>query len=197
MAAKQALALAEQEQTTGNAGLAVAEEKKWRLETSLETIYGPIKSGEMPAAEAQDGIKQIEKLGKDLGFDASLLQTIPAAFAKAPSDRGSFDLLVLSQIEAEFEKCLATFTDELANGEPAMKDRAAKVEAASDEHAQALASEEAAKTAKEALRTAQKEAETEHKAMLKAQQQAASDMRIASAGVDIAKTETEHKAMLK
>merc|ERR1712032_798250 len=49
--------------------------------------------------------------------------------------------------------------------------------------------EEAAKTAKEASRTEQKEAETEHKAMLKAQQQAASDMRIASAGVDIAKTE--------
>jgi hypothetical protein len=189
MAAKQALASAEQEQTTGNAGLAVAEEKKRRLETSLETIYGLIKSGEMPAAEAQDGIKKIEKLGKDLGFDASLLQTVPAAFAKAPSDRGSFDDLVMSQVEAEFKKHLATLTDEFANGEPAMKDRAAKVEAASNEHAQALAFEEAAKTAKEASRTEQKEAETEHKAMLKAQQQAASDLRAASAGVDAAKAE--------
>merc|ERR1719210_2638186 len=189
MAAKEALASAEQEQATGNAGLAIAEKKKQRLETSLETIYGPLKSGEMPAGEAKDGIKKIEKLGKDFGFDMSLLQTVPRAFAKAPSDRGSFDDLVMSQVEAEFQKHLATLIDELANGEPAMKDRAAKVEAASNEHAQALASEEAAKTAKEASRTEQKEAETGHKAMLKAQQQAASDMRTASAGVKAAKAE--------
>jgi len=189
VAAKEALALAEQEQASGNAGLVVTEEKKQRLETGLETIYGPVKSGEMPAAELKDGIKKIEKLGKDMGFDMSLLQAIPTAFAKSPSDRGSFDDIVMSQIEAEFQKCLAKFTDELANGEPAKKDRAAKVEAASSEHAQAVASEEAAKTAKEAARTAQKEAETEQKALLKAQQQGTSVFGTASASVSAAKVE--------
>jgi len=143
----------------------------------------------MPAAELKDGIKKIEKLGKDMGFDMSLLQAIPTAFAKSPSDRGSFDDIVMSQIEAEFQKCLAKFTDELANGEPAKKDRAAKVEAASSEHAQAVASEEAAKTAKEAARTAQKEAETEQKALLKAQQQGTSVFGTASASVSAAKVE--------
>merc|ERR1719361_1182755 len=126
---------------------------------------------------------------RPMGFDMSLLQAIPTAFAKSPSDRGSFDDIVMSQIEAEFQKCLAKFTDELANGEPAKKDLAAKVEAASSEHAQALASEEAANTAKEAARTAHKEAETEHKALLKAQQQGSSDLDKASAGVDAAKSE--------
>jgi len=189
VAAKEALALAEREQASGNAGIVVTERKKQRLESCLETIYGPLKSGEMPAAEVRDGAKTIQNLGKDLDFDMSLLQTVPTALAKAPSDRGSFDNVVISQIDAEFQKCLAKFTDELANGEPAKKERAAKVEAASNEHAQALASEEAANTAKEAARTAHKEAETEHTAQLKAQQQSASDRDIASGVVDAARAE--------
>jgi len=189
VAAKEALASVEREQASGNAGLAVTEERKKRLDSAFDTIYCPLKSGEMPAAEVQDGIKKIEKLGKDFGFDMSLLQTVPAAFAKAPSDRGSFDKVVMSQMEAEFQKRLATFTDDLANGALAKRDRAARVEAASSEHAQALASEEVAKTAREAARMAQKEAETEHKALLKAQQQGTSDLDKASAGVDAAKAE--------
>merc|ERR1712129_360012 len=47
-AAKEALALAEQEQTNGNAGLVVAEKKKQRLELGRETIYGRLKSGNLP-----------------------------------------------------------------------------------------------------------------------------------------------------
>jgi len=189
VAAKKALASAEQEQTSGNAGLLVTEDKKKRLDSGLETVFSPLKSGETPATDVQDGIQKIKTLAKDLGFDASLLQTVPAAFAKAPNQRGSFDNVVIEQLETEFQKCLATFSDELANGELARNERAAKVEVASAEHAQALASEEAAKSANEAARTAQKEAETEHKALSKAQQQKASDMASASAGVDVAKAE--------
>jgi len=189
VAAKEALASAEREQASGNAGLVVIEAKIQRLETGLETIYGPIKRGDMPAAEVKDGIKKIEKFGKDLGFDMSLLQAVPTALAKSPTDRGSFDDVVMSQIEAEFQKCLVTFTNDLANGEPAKKDRAAKVEATSSEHARALASEEAAKTAKEAALTAHKEAETEHKTLLRAQEQGTNDFGNASAAVNAAKSE--------
>jgi len=187
--AKQALDSAEQEQTRGNASLVVTADKKQRLESGLETVFGPLKRGEMPATEVQNGITTIQKLAKDLGFAASLLQTVPAAFAKAPKERGSFDDVVIEQIENEFQKCMATFTDDLANGEPAKNERAAKVEAATSDHAQALASEEAALGEKEAARTAQKEAETEHKALVKARQQGTSDMGAASAGVDDAKAE--------
>jgi len=143
----------------------------------------------MPAAEVKEGIKKIEKGGKDLGFDMSLLQAVPTALAKSQSDRGSFDNVVMSQIEAEFRKCLVTFAHDLANGEPAKKDRAAKVEATSSEHAQALASEEAANTAKEAALTAQKEAETEHKTLLRAQEQDTGDFGNALAAVNAAKSE--------
>jgi len=187
--AKQALASAEQEQTSGNAGLVVTEDRKQKLESVLETVFGPLKSGDVPTVKAQDGIKTIQKTAKDLGFDASLLQTVPTVFAKAPSERGNFDNVLIEQMEAEFQKCMVTFTDELTNAELAKKERAAKVEAASSEHAEALASEEAAKSAKEAARTAQKEAEIEHKARVKEQQQGASDMSSASEGVDTAKAE--------
>jgi len=189
VAAKQLLASAEQDQARGNADLVITEDKKQKLESGLETVFGPLKSGDLPAAKVQDAIKTIQKMAKDLGFDASLLQTARAVLAKAPSERGSFDNVVMEQLEAEFQKCMVTFTEELANGEPAKRERAAKVEAASSEHAQALASEEAAKSAKEAACTAQKEAETEHNARVKEQQQGASDMGSASEGVDAAKAE--------
>jgi len=92
-------------------------------------------------------------------------------------------------MEAEFQNRMVTFTDELANGEPAKKERADEVEAASSEHAQALASEEAAKSTKEAARTAQKESETEHDARVKEQQQGMRDMDSASKRLDAAKAE--------
>jgi len=187
--AKQLLASAEQEQASGNAGLIVTENKKQKLESVLETVLGPLKSGEMPAAEVRDGIKTVQRLANDFGFDSSLLQTMSAVFAKAPSERGSFDNVVMEQIEAEFQKRMMTFTNELANAEPAKNERAAKVERASSEHAQALASEEAAKGTKEAARTAQKEAETEHNVRMKEQQQGSSEMGSASEGVDAAKAE--------
>merc|ERR1719264_579772 len=156
VAAKQALTSAEQEQTGGDAGLVVTEDKKKKLESGLELCFGPLKNGETPAAQVQDGIKKVQKLAKDLGFDMSLVQTVPAALAKAPSERSSFNNVVIEQIETEFNKCMATFTEELANAEPAKKERADKVEAASNEHAQALASEEAAKNARVAANAAQK-----------------------------------------
>jgi len=131
----------------------------------------------------QDGVKKIEQLAKDLSLDMSLLLALPTALAKPLSIRGSFDNVVMSQIEAEFQRCLAKFIDELANAEPARKEHAAKVEAASNEHVHALVAEEKAKTAKEAARAAQNDAETELKALMKAQLKAASDMRTASTGV--------------
>jgi len=187
--AKQLLASAERKQASGNAGLLDTEQKKQKLESVLETVFGPLKGGEMPATKVQDGITRIQKLAEDLGFDASLLLTVPAAFAKAPSERGSFNNVVIEQMEAEFQNRMVTFTDELANGEPAKKERADEVEAASSEHAQALASEEAAKSTKEAARTAQKESETEHDARVKEQQQGMRDMDSASKRLDAAKAE--------
>merc|ERR1719264_1940856 len=187
--AKRLLASAECEQASGNAGLLVTEEKKRKLESVLETVFGPLKGGEMPATKVQDGITATQKLAEDLGFDASLLLTVPAALVKAPSERGSFNIVVIEQMEAEFQNRMVTFTDELANGEPAKKERADKVEAASSEHAQALASEEAAKSAKEDARTAQKDAETEHDALVKEQQRGMRDMDSASERVEAAKAE--------
>jgi len=186
---KRLLASAKQEESAGNAGLAVTEEKKQTLESVLETVFGPLKNGELPTAKVQDGIKTVQTLAKVLGLDASLLQTVPAVFAKAPGERGSFDNVVIVQIEAEFQKCMVAFTDELANGEPAKKERAAKVQAASGEHAQALASEEAARSAKEAAHMAQKEAETECDAREKERLEGTSDVSFASEGVDTAKAE--------
>jgi len=186
---KQLLASAKQEESTGNAGMAVTEEKKQKLESVLETVFGPLKNGELSTVKVQDGMKTIQTLAKDLGLDASLLQTVPAVFAKAPCERGSFDNVVIVQIEAEFQKCMVAFTDELVNGEPAKKERAAKVEAASGEHAQALASEEAARSAKEAARAAHKEAEIEYDSRVKERLEGTSDVGFASEGVDSAKAE--------
>jgi len=164
--------------------------KKQRLESVLETFFGPLLKDEVPNLKVPScGVKTIQTMAKDLGLDASLLQTVPAVFAKAPGGRGSFDNVVIEQIEAEFQKCMVAFTDELANGEPAKKERAAKMEAASGEHAQALASEQAARSAKEPARAAHKEAEIEYDARVKERLEGTSDVGFASEGVDAAKAE--------
>merc|ERR1719433_2699375 len=176
---------------TENNGLVVTELKKQGLESSMEILYGFKTGGDKPAADVQDGIKKIKKWGKDLGLDSSLLQAVPTCLAKQQADRGSFDLVVMSQIEAEFQRFVEKFTDELASGEPGKKERADKVEVAGSEHAQALAAEEATKAAKEAACTAQGDAETEHKALLKAQQQGAMDRGIATAAVQASKDQLQ------
>lgn len=189
VAAKDAVTAADQKETAGNASLVVAESRKQRLESGMENIYGPLKRGELPAVEVQDGARKIEQLGKDLGFDSSLLHSVPIALAKLPRDRGNFDTVVMSQIEAEFQRFVVIYTEELANGVLGRRERAAKVEAASKEHSRALAVEEAAKTQKEAARMAHRDAETEHKALAKAQHQVAIDKGIAAAIVRAAKGE--------
>jgi len=189
VAAKEALNLAERKQTIGNAGLSVTALKKQRLESGMETIYGPLKRGDMPAAEVQEGIRQIEKLGKDIGFDATLLQSVPGPLAKQPSERGSFDIVVVSQIEAELQRFMVTFTEELSNGELAKKERATNVEVASSDYATALSAEEAAKAEREAARTAHRNAETEHQALVNSVTTGRYRQGSASLAVRAAKTE--------
>jgi len=127
---KKALADAKEAETTGNAELGVAAGKKTKLEAGHKEMFTPLKEGTVPKNELKKATAALVALGKEFGFDQSMLGSITAAISKDPADRGSFDNMVLSSLEADFTKVLAALTDSLSNGEAGKAQRAAAVESA-------------------------------------------------------------------
>jgi hypothetical protein len=88
-----------------------------------------------------------------VGVPASLKTALPNVVGKAPGDRGSFDLIVLEQFEADIVRRLSELQQTLEDGAPAAAEREAAVAAA---EATLLASKERQRTAAHV----QKEAES-------------------------------------
>merc|ERR1740129_610836 len=132
-----------------------------------------------------------DKVGKELGLEASLLASLQNALVKAPASRGSFDTLVLEQAEGEIDKCKAALAGTLESGEPAKNERAAKVEAASAQLAEAAEAERSCKAALEAAKSEQKEAEAAQKAAAKAVKEFGPKMKEVAAGFEASKASLE------
>eukprot|EP00413_Alexandrium_margalefii_P032671 CAMPEP_0204556464 /NCGR_PEP_ID=MMETSP0661-20131031/29608_1 /ASSEMBLY_ACC=CAM_ASM_000606 /TAXON_ID=109239 /ORGANISM="Alexandrium margalefi, Strain AMGDE01CS-322" /LENGTH=352 /DNA_ID=CAMNT_0051563573 /DNA_START=48 /DNA_END=1102 /DNA_ORIENTATION=+ len=189
MAAKEALTAAEAALAAGQEALTAAEAKKAQLSSMLNDDYVPIKEGTAEPAKVQQGIAAMVRIGKDFSLDKTLLESAPVAAAKAPSDRGSFDGIVLQQLEAEFQKCTASLEDTIATAEPTKKELEAKVAEASAGVERALAAEQESKAAAEAAKAAQKEALAARRAAAKAVQQCGPELKQAAAALEAAKAE--------
>jgi len=175
----------------GNTEFTKAEGKKSLLETVMKDIYTPIKEG--TAENLPKMIKSLMSKLKEFSFpmDGGLLETAPAALAKAKEDRGDFDKVVFEQLDSEFEKIVAKFDTILEEGGPGKAERAAAVEKA---EADLAAAEEALKKADEEYASAvaaKKEGEATLKAAKKAAKEAGpllkkctSDLKDANAKLD-------------
>jgi len=99
--------------------------------------------------------KQLQALSKALdGFDGSLLEAMQLPLAKKPDQRGSFDNVILVQLDQHIATKVAALEAELAQAAPAREQRAAIVTAAKEAEAVAKSASDTAagelKTAKEA-----------------------------------------------
>jgi len=132
------------EQKTGDAELDAVEGKKASLESTMAEEFQPLKDG--TAGNVKKAVQAVIKALKAQGVEQQLLASADPALSRAAAERGSFDIVVIQQIEEHFMKLKASFQEQLDNGTAAKAERAAKVEKAIEEVAAADACLEARKT---------------------------------------------------
>mmetsp|Transcript_50150 Transcript_50150/g.108960 ORF Transcript_50150/g.108960 Transcript_50150/m.108960 type:complete len:403 (+) Transcript_50150:80-1288(+) len=139
-----ALKEAESKQLEGDQGLAEVAKLSEKLRQLKETV-------ETDLAQDKSTIKEFQLVGEQLKFEPAMLEALPYFLAKAPADRGSFDVLAAQQLVADLSKHIAAHENELAEGDSARASWASAVQAAQ-------ASLDGAKAAKEGAKDARGEA---------------------------------------
>jgi len=183
-AAKAAVTTAESEQKTGADEIAATAGKKTHLEATLAESFAPLKEG--TKEDAKGSVTGLVKVCKEFEFDPSLISSLPIALQKAPADRGSFDSMVITQVENEITNKIAGFGETLAAAEPAKAAAAEKVTAASAVLEAAGEKDTAVKAELEAAKAAQKEAEVAAKAAQKVLKDFEPDMKKATKALEAA-----------
>eukprot|EP00930_Biecheleria_cincta_P038818 TRINITY_DN26686_c0_g1_i1.p1 TRINITY_DN26686_c0_g1~~TRINITY_DN26686_c0_g1_i1.p1 ORF type:complete len:372 (+),score=137.23 TRINITY_DN26686_c0_g1_i1:68-1183(+) len=165
------LKAAKKEQDAGAAKLLGDESMQAKLEQIVATAFNPCKEGSLEAGSSKSRIAEVCKLGKELELDAAMIHSLPSALGKAPSVRGSFDELVVKQMETQLLEHQAKFTAQLQEGavvRQAHDDKVAAAQAAVDAAiATKKSKEESLKTAQEAEKAAMKAAQEASKALKK------------------------------
>ncbi|CAE8637720.1 unnamed protein product [Polarella glacialis] len=159
--AAEALATAKAAQKAGDASLELAVAKKDKLVSVLSSAFLPLKEGS--AESAKEAVAAVTKLGKEFSFDGALLTSLPSALTKPLAERGSFDTLVIDQVEAEIQKYISGYTTQLSEGEAGLQERATQVSTAFAEQAASSETLQAAQVAFKNAQAAQHEAEINQK----------------------------------
>lgn len=134
--AKAAAAEAEQKQQARQAELAVAERGHSELKSATEEVLKPLLDGSMEQDVPAKAAALVEKLQRLVHMEESLVTVAPTALSKPPAARGSFELMVATELREQCSNRLASFAEQVAAAEPL---KAASAEAAAA--AQALLSE--------------------------------------------------------
>jgi len=137
------------EQKKGDASLLAAKKDKENLEGALSGPFHKLKSGDFEAAQAPGLFKSLSSHFSKLSIEESMKIALPSGLQKKPEDRGTFDTLVVNQVEEVFTKKIAELQEILAAGAPEQEERQKAVDAAQAavEAAEATAAEATAKLA--------------------------------------------------
>jgi len=119
--------------------------EKVAIESAFAEHFKPMEDGE---ASAKAHLKKLEPFLKKIEIESTLLTALPSTCAKLKEKRGTFDNLVLVELDKAFKLKIAALGDAIAAEGPAAVQRDASLQAAENDHA--------AKTA--ALTGAEKEA---------------------------------------
>merc|ERR1712190_214963 len=190
-AAEGSVSAAEKERQKGDADLEKATMKKTKLDGVLNMNFVPIKEGSVAGPVAKKCIQELQAFAKDSVMDPSMVASLPAALSKAPGERGSFDGMVLQQLEEELGKKIKTFEDLVTNGEKEKADRAAKVDSQKAALESARAHEAASEEKQAKCKDEIAEAKAAHKAAKQAVAQFGPDMKQVEKDVADAKAEYE------
>mmetsp|Transcript_100980 Transcript_100980/g.253136 ORF Transcript_100980/g.253136 Transcript_100980/m.253136 type:complete len:385 (+) Transcript_100980:62-1216(+) len=158
-AAKAALAEAEEESKSGALVYTQAVENKAKLEQAFRGDYDTLKQTTVPKL-----VKALLKFAHDFHFEDVLVEAAEATLSKPPDARGTFDGLVITELDKAFADKIAALEETVRNEEPAKAERAAALEAAGARLSTAGEDEQARKAAVTEAAVAAKEAENAKKA---------------------------------
>jgi len=140
---------AQTEQEAGAVTLASAQEEKAALASAFEAHFKvPMGEGNGPH------IKELNPLLKHIEMDGSLRQALPSSCGKSKEDRGSFDDVVVGELEKALVARITTLGVVVAAETPASDVRKSATDTADKDH---NAKQEAHVQATETLEAAQKE----------------------------------------
>lgn len=103
---------------------------KVALESAFDLHFKPLLQGDSVASH----LKELEPHLKHLEIEASLFIAIPSSCAKPKEERGSFDSVVLSELEKALQSKIAFLGNTIAAEVPASGELEAAVLAAQEEH---------------------------------------------------------------
>eukprot|EP00933_Yihiella_yeosuensis_P016973 TRINITY_DN1432_c0_g1_i1.p1 TRINITY_DN1432_c0_g1~~TRINITY_DN1432_c0_g1_i1.p1 ORF type:complete len:405 (-),score=174.25 TRINITY_DN1432_c0_g1_i1:291-1505(-) len=130
MDAKASLAEAEKQKVQGDAAHEEAKSYKAELEKVFGQDFRLLRDGEAEEEAAQGHFDNLQTIALTLGIDDSLVNAMASCMLKKPSARGSFDTMVVSQLQEGFTNKVAEITATIENGAPAAASRQAAVDAA-------------------------------------------------------------------
>jgi len=171
VSAKEKLVKSQEDQRKGDASQVELGKQKQVLQAAVDENVKYLTTEEgFQAVQAKTHMNTLKPMAKRLGLDESLLTALPSACVQLPSQRGTFDRMVVEQLEKGIRARMEELEGQLQAGAPASAERAAVVEAAQKEEtaageAQKQASTELAQA--EAELTAAKAAQTAAKAAVK------------------------------
>lgn len=146
--------------------IATAQTEKTALESAFEAHFKPIKEGvEGPH------LKELEPYLKNLDIEASLLIAVPSSCQKPLAERGSFDTVVLDELEKALSSKIAALGSTISAETPIARERETGMLGAQEEY---NAKKDTQKRAAADLETLQKE-ECDREGVLKTAQKAANE----------------------
>jgi len=130
--AREAIAQASAAQETVEHDLTKAVAVKDELEVAMADLFKPLlaeggAAGEGKGQEKADSLMQV--LTK-FSFDEAMLSALPSALVKEPSARGSFEMVVLSQLDNDVARRVAELDATLKEAQPTRAQRAEDLEKA-------------------------------------------------------------------
>lgn len=141
MAARnKALNEAKKAQSRGDAEVQAVSKKKQQLADVIAGVFAELK-GDVAKKKSLDSFM---KTLKAANADEVLLASVPATFAKPPSERSGFDTLVQTHLEDFLAGRISELTGQIEAGAAGVAERASVVEAAAGAVEQARLAEEAA-----------------------------------------------------
>ena len=125
---KKALLEAQKTQEENDSKHQQAIQEKAKVETSLAEEFRLLRDGEVEGEVAQAHFGKLEALAKRIGFETSLLTALPTSILKAPGSRGSFDVMVVQQLQEGLTTHGSSLAEEIQKTEGALKEWGEAVE---------------------------------------------------------------------
>eukprot|EP00933_Yihiella_yeosuensis_P049891 TRINITY_DN473_c0_g1_i2.p1 TRINITY_DN473_c0_g1~~TRINITY_DN473_c0_g1_i2.p1 ORF type:complete len:404 (+),score=151.85 TRINITY_DN473_c0_g1_i2:78-1214(+) len=186
-ASVEALKAAQAAQKTGDEKAQGYDAEKTALESAVSTSLAPLKEG----SGSKKSIHALAKWAASAGLESSIIEAMELPLSKKPDARGSFDAVILEQLDLQISQKLATLNGHLAEEAPAREQRAAVVKAAQEAHDAAKAASEASVAELKAAKEAEAAAKTALAAASEAVQGFSAELLSTAGKLDRSKTKLE------